>query len=211
MKAAGNVKPLTIPAILFLHSILLSNRIYYFNSSTSDWQIFPHLLFYTLLTNQHFILDIPWGIIMIDRFELFTTTITQIYKNLQRIKMQEMSGFELRGTYVMCMFELNRNPEGLTITQLSQLCGEDKAAISRTISELVKRGLVTGNNDKKYRAPLVLTKEGQETAAKIDALASTAVAAGSNGLTPEEVKIFYKALTTISDNLNNYLVDTPDN
>ena len=76
---------------------------------------------------------------MINRFELFTTTITQIYKNLQRIKMQEMSGFELRGTYVMCMFELNRNPEGLTITQLSQLCGEDKAAISRTISELVKR------------------------------------------------------------------------
>ncbi len=148
---------------------------------------------------------------MIDRFELFTTTITQIYKNLQRIKMQEMSGFELRGTYVMCMFELNRNPKGLTITQLSQLCGEDKAAISRTISELVKRGLVTGNNDKKYRAPLILTKEGQETAAKIDALASTAVAAGSNGLTPEEVKIFYKALTTISDNLNNYLVDTPDN
>ena len=148
---------------------------------------------------------------MIDRFELFTTTITQIYKNLQRIKMQEMSGFELRGTYVMCMFELNRNPEGLTITQLSQLCGEDKAAISRTISELVKRGLVTGNNDKKYRAPLILTKEGQETAAKIDALASTAVAAGSNGLTPEEVKIFYKALTTISDNLINYLVDTPDN
>ena len=148
---------------------------------------------------------------MINRFELFTTTITQIYKNLQRIKMQEMSGFELRGTYVMCMFELNRNPKGLTITQLSQLCGEDKAAISRTISELVKRGLVTGNNDKKYRAPLILTKEGQETAAKIDALASTAVAAGSNGLTPEEVKIFYKALTTISDNLNNYLVDIPDN
>lgn len=148
---------------------------------------------------------------MIDRFELFATTITQIYKNLQRIKMQEMSGFELRGTYVMCMFELNRNPEGLTITQLSQLCGEDKAAISRTVSELVKRGLVTSNNDKKYRAPLLLTKEGKETACKIDALASTAVKAGSNGLTAEELKIFYKALTTISDNLNQYLVDTPDN
>ena len=147
---------------------------------------------------------------MIDRFELFATTITQIYKNLQRIKMQEMSGFELRGTYVMCLFELNRNPEGLTITQLSQLCGEDKAAISRTISELVKRGLVTSNNNKKYRAPLALTEEGQETANKIDALASTAVQAGSAGLTMEELKIFYKALTTISDNLNNYLVDTPN-
>ena len=74
----------------------------------------------------------------------------------------------------------------------------------------MKRGLVTSNNDKKYRAPLILTKEGKETACKIDTLASTAVEAGSNGLTTEEIKIFYKALTTISNNLNNYLVDTPD-
>ena len=33
---------------------------------------------------------------MIERFELFTTTIGQIYKNLQRIKMQEMAEFQLR-------------------------------------------------------------------------------------------------------------------
>ncbi len=51
----------------------------------------------------------------------------------------------------------------------------------------MKRGLVTSNNDKKYRAPLILTKEGKETACKIDTLASTAVEAGSNGLTTEEI------------------------
>ena len=144
---------------------------------------------------------------MIERFELFTTTITQIYKNLQRIKMQEMSEFDLKGTHVMCLFELNRNPDGLTITQLSQLCGEDKAAISRTISELAKKNLVTSDTTKKYRTPILLTEEGKATANRIDELASNAVLAGSHGLTKEELQIFYKALTCISNNLKNYLID----
>ncbi|MGN0153545.1 MAG: MarR family winged helix-turn-helix transcriptional regulator [Lachnospiraceae bacterium] len=144
---------------------------------------------------------------MIERFELFTTTISQIYKNLQRIKMKEMTEFHLKGTHVMCLFELNRNREGLTVTQLSQLCGEDKAAISRTVSELAKRNLVTSDTEKKYRAPILLTKEGQDTADRIDELAAIAVQAGSAGLTKEELAVFYKALTRISDNLSHYLTD----
>lgn len=144
---------------------------------------------------------------MIERFELFATTIGQIYKNLQRIKMQEMAEFDLKGTHVMCLFELNRNKSGLTITQLSQLCGEDKAAISRTISDLIKRGLVTTDSDKKYRAPILLTSTGQVMADRIDEKAAEAVLAGSDGLTEDERTIFYKALTTISDNLSHYLND----
>lgn len=142
---------------------------------------------------------------MIERFELFTTTIGQIYKNLQRIKMQEMAEFQLKGTHVMCLFELNRNKEGLTVTQLSNLCGEDKAAISRTVSDLIKRGLVATDSEKKYRAPILLTPSGQTTADRIDEMVAEAVLAGSAGLDEQERSIFYKALTTISENLKNYL------
>ena len=144
---------------------------------------------------------------MIERFELFSTTISQIYKNLQRIKMQEMAGFHLRGTHAMCLFELNHNKEGLTVTQLSNLCGEDKAATSRTVSELMQKGLVTTDKQRKYRAPILLTEAGQQTADCLDDLATQAVLAGSDGLTDEERRIFYKALTTISENLKNYLND----
>lgn len=144
---------------------------------------------------------------MIERFELFTTTIGQIYKNLQRIKMQEMAEFQLKGTHVMCLFELNRNKKGLTVTQLSSLCGEDKAAISRTVSDLVKRGLVTADSEKKYRAPLLLTPDGQTTADRIDEMVEEAVLAGGDGLNEQERVNFYKALTTISDNLKHYLND----
>lgn len=144
---------------------------------------------------------------MITRFELFTTTITQIYKNLQKVKMQEMADLELRGIHVMCLFQLNRHQEGLTVTQLSNLCGEDKAATSRTVSDLVQKGLITTDKEKKYRAPIILTEKGQNVANQIDKQAAQAVETVGQGLTTEERETFYKALTIISENLKNYSND----
>ena len=118
--------------------------------------------------------------------------------------MQEMADLELRGIHVMCLFQLNRHPEGLTVTQLSNLCGEDKAATSRTVSDLVKKGLINTDKEKKYRAPIVLTANGQDVANKIDKQAAQAVEVVGQGLTHEERETFYKALTTISDNLKKY-------
>lgn len=141
---------------------------------------------------------------MITRFELFTTTITQIYKNLQKVKMQEVADLELRGTHVMCLFQLNRHPDGLTVTQLSNLCGEDKAATSRTISDLIQKGFVATDTEKKYRAPIMLTDAGLEVANRIDKQAAQAVEAVGQGLTNEERETFYNALTTISENLKSY-------
>lgn len=142
---------------------------------------------------------------MIDRFELFTTTITQIYKNLQKIKSHEMTEFQLKGAHVMCLFELYRHPHGLTITELSALCEEDKAAISRTISELTERSLVSSNSEKKYRAPIVLTEEGKNITTQMSELAANAAIAGSADMTHEERITFYNTLKDISDNLKQYL------
>lgn len=142
---------------------------------------------------------------MIDRFELFTTTITQIYKNLQKIKSHEMTEFQLKGAHVMCLFELYRHPNGLTITELSALCEEDKAAISRTISELTERSLVSSNSEKKYRAPIVLTEEGKNITTQMSELAANAAIAGSADMTHEERITFYNTLKDISDNLKQYL------
>lgn len=142
---------------------------------------------------------------MIERFEQFTTTITQIYKNLQKVKMQEMADLDLRGTHVMCLFQLNRHKDGLTVTQLSSLCGEDKAATSRTVSELIQKELVTTDTSKKYRAPIMLTEKGQEAANHVDKMAAQAVQTCGQGLTDEERESFYRSLSIISENLKNYL------
>ncbi len=140
---------------------------------------------------------------MIHRFEAFISGITICYKYIQRIKSIEMEELGLKGTHAMCLFYLHLNPEGLTATQLSTLCGEDKAAISRTISDLRQQGFVCQESEKNYRAPLLLTQKGQTVAEKVDQLIESWVTAGGDGLSEQQRTDFYQSLALISSNLKN--------
>ena len=140
---------------------------------------------------------------MIQRFDAFVSGITSCYKYIQRIKSMEMTEFGLKGTHVMCLYYLRQNPAGLTASQLCGLCAEDKAAISRTVSELRSRGYITTLSEKAYRAMLTLTTAGQEVARKFDRLIEGWVTAGGDGLTDEERSDFYKSLATIAENLRS--------
>ena len=138
---------------------------------------------------------------MIQRFDAFVSGITSCYKFIQRIKSMEMTEFGLKGTHVMCLYYLRQNPTGLTASQLCGLCAEDKAAISRTVSELKSRGYITTLSEKAYRAMLTLTAAGQEIARKFDQLIESWVAIGGDGLSDEERTDFYRSLSAIAENL----------
>ena len=138
---------------------------------------------------------------MLQRFEEFVTGITECHRYIQRIKAMEMTELGLKGTHVMCLFYLGRSPEGLTAAQLCTLCGEDKAAVSRTVAELEQLGHCTRSTDKKYRAPLVLTDSGREMADRLSGLVAQWVTAGGDGLTDEERAAFYATLGKIAANL----------
>lgn len=144
---------------------------------------------------------------MIKRFELFVTGITTCYKYIQKIKSFEMVEFGLKGTHVMCLFYLGINSEGLTATELCSLCSEDKAAISRTINDLIAKEYIvyqqTESNKKKYRAKLFLTDKGKQLSENINVLISLWVESGGEGLSDEERNIFYNSLSIISSNLKN--------
>lgn len=144
---------------------------------------------------------------MTKRFEVFYRTINQIHRNFQRIKLKEMEEFGLKGIHVMCLFELNHNPDGLTLTQLSNLCGEDKAATSRAVSELTKKEFVSNDSEKKYRSRITLTKIGKEISEVIDDKITAAVIAGSGNISDAERDSFYKTLLYISENLDHYLTE----
>jgi DNA-binding MarR family transcriptional regulator len=146
---------------------------------------------------------------MIQRFDAFVSGITACYKYIQRIKSMEMTEFGLKGTHVMCLYYLRQNPAGLTASQLCGLCAEDKAAISRTVSELRNRGYITSLSQKAYRAMLTLTATGQEVARKFDHLIEGWVSTGGDGLTDEDRAAFYRVLEHISDNLQNSIKDNP--
>lgn len=140
---------------------------------------------------------------MIQRFDDFVSGITACYKGIQRIKNLEMTELGLKGTHVMCLFYLHRNPDGLTAAQLCQLCDEDKAAISRTVATLQQNGYVRPEG-KKYRALLFLTEAGEKIARRNDNLIRQWVMRCGEGLTEEERNIFYRCLGKIADNISQY-------
>lgn len=137
---------------------------------------------------------------MLQRFESFVTGITLCHKYIQKIKSAEMTDFGLKGTHVMCLFYLHNYPDGLTAAQLSRLCAEDKAAISRTLAVLLDKGYILPG-ETKYNNILQLTDKGIAIAEQIDGLIAQWVSLGGDGLSEEERTVFYRTLEKISLNL----------
>lgn len=52
----------------------------------------------------------------------------------------------------MCLYYLGKHPEGLTTSELTKLCCEDKAAVSRALSQLESGGLIVREAPENKRA-----------------------------------------------------------
>ena len=142
---------------------------------------------------------------MIGRFKEFTKNISFAYKYIIKLKSAAIREFGLKGSHVMCLFYVGEADNGLTATKLCKLCGEDKAAISKSLSALLELGYVELENDenKKYRSKYFLTKSGKKVKDALDVKIADVVADGGIGLTEEEREAFYSALQKIVDNLEN--------
>ena len=71
---------------------------------------------------------------MLERFEDLTAGVTQVYKNIQRIKKQRMNSLGLKGTQVMCIYYLSIHPEGMTAADLSRITVEATSLMKRSLA-----------------------------------------------------------------------------
>lgn len=140
---------------------------------------------------------------MIDRFEKFSLAIAEISRCWHKIAAEELAKYSLKAPHVTYLLTLSRYPEGLTAPRLAELCDRDKADVSRMMSILENKGLVTkiGTNPNRYRGRLYLTAEGQAVAQELAQRAELAVELAGKGLTDENRAIFYESLETITNNL----------
>jgi DNA-binding MarR family transcriptional regulator len=146
---------------------------------------------------------------MLRRFEEFSFAISEIYHNIQKIERDEMDKYGLKGPHAQYLIAMIRCPEGITAAQLSELCDKDKAAVSRALSELEKRGLVIRElaNDTAYRALLKLTETGNAAARFVCEKVTQAVEIAGRGLSDEERQLFYRVLHRIGSNLQTIAKD----
>lgn len=140
---------------------------------------------------------------MIDRFARFSLAIGDIYRYWHQLTADEMAEYGLKGPHCTYLLQISMNPHGLTAQQLGELCGKDKADVSRTMAYLEKQGMVKkeGTNQRMYRGVYKLTEIGKKAAEHVQRRVSLAVELAGKDLTEESRTIFYNALESITDNL----------
>lgn len=140
---------------------------------------------------------------MISRFEQFSSVISSIYGAIQKIEREEMAKYGFKGAYAQYLVAVKRFPEGVTSTELCELCDKDKAAVSRIVAEMEEKGLVVreGIKETLYRAKIKLTEEGRKAAEHVLEKGEVAVAIVGKGLANEDRDAFYRAMDLIANNI----------
>lgn len=120
-----------------------------------------------------------------------------------------MAKYGLKGPHAQCMIAMSRYPDGVTAAQLCEICDKDKAAISRTISELEQAGMLLRHDPegKRYRSLLRLSDRGREIARSVGELVFLAVSKASEGYDSEHQQTFMRVLSLIAGNLHSICLD----
>lgn len=141
---------------------------------------------------------------MISKYELFSASVSSLYRDIQRIERRETAKYGMKRPHAQCLLAMSRYPEGITATQICDICEKDKAAVSRTLAELEENGLVlrTARNGSRYRALLTLTEKGKDAARTVNEKAQIAVELAGAGLDDAQREIFYAVLDVIAGNLH---------
>lgn len=145
------------------------------------------------------------------RFEDFVSIIEALHKEIQRIKAAEASRLGFRGSDVMCLYYLAKNPEGLTGAELARLADVSRAAMSRTLAHLEEDGLVevgdSGEECTRYRVPVRLTEHGREVSRPIDDIVRRVLDETSMTLTEGQRKEMYISLNHVLERLRSIARD----
>ena len=146
---------------------------------------------------------------MLDRFERFLFSISEISRHWHKIAADEMVKYGLKGSHATYLLTMYRREEGITASQLCELCGRDKSDVSRMMGIMEKKGLVTkeGAHQNGYRGVFRLTDAGREAAQQVSRRASLAVELAGKDMTDGERAIFYAGLESITENLRNLSKD----
>ena len=123
---------------------------------------------------------------MKDRFKTFTVLIGKISRCIKRIKTEEMKDFDLKSPHVSCLYYLYKE-ESLTAKELTDICYEDKAAVSRSLDYLETNGFIFCETSakKRYKSHLNLTEKGKEVGRRLAEKIDNILEKASIGLTEE--------------------------
>ncbi len=140
---------------------------------------------------------------MLSRFQQFSFVISEINRHIQKIERDEMIKYGCKGAFAQYLVVLLSHPDGLTAARLCELCDKDKAAVSRIVTEMQEKGLVSrsSENARAYNALIVLTEDGRKAAEHVCLKARAAVKAVGSELSDDDRLVLYSVLDIIASKL----------
>ena len=140
------------------------------------------------------------------RFEKFTLLIDGIHKSIHNLKITIGPHLGVKGVHVLWVWELLKNPDGLTAAELAMRSMVNRSLVSREIEALREGGYVVLSLDggNKYNGKLRLTDKGRELAENIGGEVVRIQDAVDEGISEVELDAFYKTLEKLNDNFKKY-------
>jgi DNA-binding MarR family transcriptional regulator len=140
---------------------------------------------------------------MSQRFENFVGTVSNLNKEITRIKNEEMRRFGLNGTDGMCLYYLMKEPAGVTSAELARMMGVDRAVVSRSVTRLGAGDFVEIGETREGRAGRVvsLSDKGMTVMRECDEALDRIVERAGVGVDDAAREGMYAALDTILSNL----------
>ena len=140
----------------------------------------------------------------VDRFESFILLIDAIHKGINKIKTDISPASAIKSVHTMWLYELLRNPDGLTATEIAAKTMIDRSLVSREISALMRAGYVmsaSSEGKRGYNSVITLTEQGKTLAEQIADAALTIQDNVSRDVNKEELSIFYSVLERLYRNI----------
>jgi len=148
-----------------------------------------------------------------ERFVPFVLYTERIAKNIKRLADTKMEKYGLRSAHVMCILQLAKSENGLSSAELSNVCGVDKAFISRITAELMGKNYISRNigpKQGKYKTKFLLTEEGEKINNILNEIITEFINQISKNTPVKKLEIFYEVLSTIDmglDDITNKEID----
>ena len=140
----------------------------------------------------------------VDRFESFVLLIDAIHKCINKIKTDIAPESAIKSVHTMWLYELLRNPEGLTATEIANKTMIDRSLVSREISALMREGYVrsaSSEGKRNYNSVITLTEKGKALAEEIAVAALEIQNKVSFDVSSDELQIFYSVLERLYSNI----------
>lgn len=133
----------------------------------------------------------------------FTLALSRINKAIQKLRLERMRDFDLKGAHTLCIYQLGQNPQGLTSTELAGCCDFDRGLASRTLKDLAKENIILKNGDEgKYGALYTLTPRGEEIYQNILVTITDVQKSVDQGIFEDELEVFYRVLHKLQKNFD---------